>query len=236
MYAPMLQSIIDWSNQNSGFVSILIFGLTLFLGWISGIFGSLRNKPKFKLRVISGPTLCTTYSKGRQHLGYDVHGTAISIYLGISNVGSAAASIENVFLAYHWNIKPLSWNWFRYRLGWFWLTHPIITMDDFQYNFGDRIKIYPSLLQGSHILRTDTDVYLEVGKSVTGVVYFEQTNSFGGCFPYSQNGFSRIKVAVLDSFGKKHKKTFRVPVVSLDEARKYNPSFGGTYEVMEKND
>ena len=75
----MLKSLIVWSNENSGFVSVLIFALTLFLGWISGIFGALRKKPKFKLQVIPGPTLCTTFFTGQKHEGHDIHRTAISV-------------------------------------------------------------------------------------------------------------------------------------------------------------
>jgi hypothetical protein len=231
----MLNSLIEWSNENSGFVSVLIFALTLFLGWISGIFGALRRKPEFKLRVIPGPTLCTTFATGQKYEGYDIHRTAISVYLGISNVGSAPASIENVSLAYHWHLSPFSWNWLKYRIGWYWIEHPIITMDDFQYDFGDRVKIYPSLFQGSHLIGKDTDTYLNTGQSVNGVVYFEQTESWGGFFPTPNKGAAKIRIAVHDSFGKKHVQTFRIPIVSLDEARKYNPSFGGTFELMRKD-
>jgi hypothetical protein len=105
-------------------------------------------------------------------------------------------------------------------------------MDDFQYDFGERIKIYPSLLQGTSTLGTTSETYLNVGRGVNGVVYFEQDDSWGGCLPLPRKGATRIRVAVLDSFGKKHKKTFQVPVVSLQEAKKYNPSFGGTFAAM----
>ncbi len=42
------------------------------------------------------------------------------------------------------------------------------------------------------------------------------------------SGRTKIRVAVVDSFGNKHGKTFLIPVVSLDEAKKFNPSFGET--------
>ena len=108
-------------------------------------------------------------------------------------------------------------------------------MDDFQYGFGDRVKVYPSLLQGVHLTGKNTDTYLNTGQSVNGMVYFEQTESWGGCFPTPNNGHAKIRIAVHDSFGKKHTQSFRIPIVSLDEARKYNPSFGGTFDLVRKD-
>jgi hypothetical protein len=63
---------------------------------------------------------------------------------------------------------------------------------------------------------------------MNGVVYFEQSDSWGGCFPKVQNSRVRIKVRVLDTFGNKYTNTFWIPSVTLAEARKYNPAFGKT--------
>ncbi len=221
-----------WANENEGVVSILIFTVTLFLAWVSGIFQSLRRRPKFKLGLIPGPTLCCTFVTGEMRDGYPIHRTALSLYLKISNVGSAASSVENVSVAYHWHLRPISWNWIKYRVLWFWLHHPAVTMEDFQYNFGEKIKVYPSLFQGSATLGHSTETYLDVGRTVNGIVYFEQNDSWGGCFPSVNTGTTKVRVAVTDSFGRKHKKTFRIPVMPLAEAKKYNPSFGGTYETL----
>jgi hypothetical protein len=227
-----MNTIIQWANENSGFLSLMIFISTLFLGWVSGIFQSLMKKPKFKLKINSGPTICTTFVTGKRYNDYDLHRTAISIYLGVSNIGSAPSSIQNVWIGYHWHIKPINWLWFRYRILWYWIKKPINTMEDFQYNFGDRIKIYPSLLQGITTTKKAPVTYLEVGKSINGVVYFEQDDSWGGCFPTSNNGKVKLRIVVIDTFGKKFKKTFWVPSVNIEEAQKYNPAFGASFAIM----
>ena len=105
-------------------------------------------------------------------------------------------------------------------------------MEDFQYELGDHVKIYPSLLQGVSTIGKSPETYLEVGKSINGVVYFEQDDSWGGCFPTSKNSKVKLRVAVIDTFGRKYKKTFWAPFVSLEEAQKYNPAFGATFAIM----
>ena len=227
-----ISDIIKWSNRNAGFLSVIIFVVTLFLGWTSGIFRSLRKRPKFKIKIMPGPTMCTTFCTGKKFNGYDVHRTAISAYLGISNIGSAPSSIETVWIGYHWNISPISWLWFRYRLFWYWLKQPITTMEDFQCAVGDNVKIYPSLLQGTSSIRKAPETYLEVGKNVNGVVYFEQDDSWGGCSPALKNNRVKFRVIIFDTFGKKYKKTFWAPFKDLHEAQKYNPSFGATYATL----
>mgnify|MGYP001595162636 FL=1 len=107
-------------------------------------------------------------------------------------------------------------------------------MADFQYALGENIKFYPFLLQCSKISPTQTDTYLEIGKSVNGVVYFEQDDSWGGCFPTIRNKTVKLRVAVVDTFGRKYQKTFLAPSVSLQEAQKYNPSFGATFATLRK--
>ena len=41
-----------------------------------------------------------------------------------------------------------------------------------------------------------------------------------------------VKVRVIDSFGGTHTKRFWLPVVTLEEARKYNPAFGTTHDEI----
>jgi len=110
-----LNKLIEWSNANSGFVSIVLFAFSIGFAWITGIFRSLIKKPKFKIRILPGPTMCSTFTTGKKHEGFDVHRTAISVYLSIANVGSAPASIEKVWVGYRWHIKPFSLLWLRYR-------------------------------------------------------------------------------------------------------------------------
>ena len=107
----------------------------------------------------------------------------------------------------------------------------MITMDDFQYDFGDKIKTYPSLMQGSALTGSQVDTYLGIGKSAIGIAYFEQDDSWGACFPSPQKGTVKLCVKIIDTFGGKHTKTFYAPCMPLEEAKKYNPSFGETLKI-----
>ncbi|QPF33219.1 hypothetical protein H0S56_06150 [Acinetobacter lwoffii] len=229
---------VSWLNDNQGVVSLAIFILTLLLGWVSGIFSALRKRPKFKIGTIDGPTFCCTYNTGNTFNGHDAHITAFAIYLKIANIGSASSSIEKIQIGYHWNIIPFSFNWLKYRfLGWFWLKEQVIALDDFQVKIGDKIKVYPFLTQLNKLSPAKVEKYIEVGKGISGVVYFEQQESWGAMSPVVHNKITKIKICIVDSFGKKHKKILKIPVVQLNEAFKYNPSFGMTYHILndEKN-
>ena len=207
--SSFITSALELLNQNQGVVSVAIFVLTLFLGWVTGIFEALRRKPKLRLGLIPGPTFCTTFYTGEKRDGRDVHRTAIALYLRVANVGNAATSIENVALGYHWNLRPYSWLWFRYRIFWDWIEHPLITLTDFHVTLPEgSIKTYPSLFQGSAMLGKQTDTYLEAGKIVSGVVYFELDESWGGHAPAPRAGRTRLKVAVRDAFGTKTRRPF----------------------------
>jgi hypothetical protein len=216
-------------------VSVLIFLITLGLGWSLGIFRALRRRPRFKLALLPGPTACSTFETGQKHGAFEVHRTAIALYLKISNIGSAASSIASVQVGFHWDLTGPSWQWVRYRLGWSWIKHPTITMADFQCKIGEDLKVYPSLLQGTTILGKTTEAFLESGRQVSGVVYFEGADAYGACYPRPRNEHTKVRVAVVDVFGRKHKKSFWIPVLSLAEARKYNPSFGRTVAALRSN-
>lgn len=243
----MLRQLIElssfltrWSNENQGVLTILIFVVTLFVGWTSGIFGALRHKPKFKIRLLPGPTFCCTFPVGKKHradnVEYDVHCTAVALYLEITNVGSAPSSIVDIALAYHWDLAPFSWLWFNNTLRWFWLHHQAIILTDFHVMIGQQAKGYPFLVQRSMITGHTAETFLESGRSTNGVVYFEQSESYGGCFPKQKNGKVRIKVRISDAFGRHHSARFTIDAVTLQDARKYNPAFGSTFAELHGND
>lgn len=235
--ADLFEAGAEWANTNQGVVGLGIFLLTILFGWVSGIFSALRRKgkfsalrrkPKFKVKVIPGPSFCCTFGTGKKHNGYDVHRTGISLYLSVSNVGSAPSSLENVSIGYHWNLRPFSWLWIKNSLGWFWLCDQSIALADFQTEIGANIKFYPFLTQVSTVSGLSAETYLDVGRSTNGMVYFEQDDGWGGCSPAVRKGKVQIKVDVRDVFGKSHYTKFKVPALSLDDARKYNPAFGKT--------
>jgi hypothetical protein len=229
-----LSHVSKWSNDNQGVVSLGIFLTTLLLGWTSGIFGALRRKPAFRLTLIEGPTFSCTFPAGKEHNGSPIHRTAIALYLSVANVGSAPSSICNISVGYHWDLRPFSIAWVKYRIGWFWLHDQAIALQDFQCEVGRRIKIFPFLTQMSSIAFVPSSTYLEIGKSTNGVVYFEQQDSWGGCFPKAEEDRVKVKVSVRDAFNRSHVATFRIPCVSLDKARKFNPSFGKTHAELHK--
>jgi hypothetical protein len=221
-------AIAKWLNDNQGVVGVAIFIITLILGWLSGIFSSLRRRPHFRINLIPGPSLVCTFETGDRRDEFAVHRTAIALYLSVSNIGSAPSSIEAVHVGYHWNVIPLTRAWFRYRLGWFWLRDRAASLTDFQVAIGENLKIYPFLFQRNFLSPANPETFLDIGRATNGVVYFEQSDSWGGCHPRSKNSATRIKVRVLDVFGGSHTRVFSVPFVSLDKAREYNPSFGKT--------
>jgi len=242
---PSFVSFADWTNKNQGIVSVAIFAITLIVGWTSGIFGALigalKRKPKFNLELIPGPSFVCTFGIGKKYEEYDVHRTGVALYIRISNIGSAPASIKDVHIGYHWCVKPFSMNWLRYRIGWFWLKEQTVIPEDFQADIGkSNIKFYPFLTQKSTITGDAADSYLKVGMTTNGVTYFEQSDSWGGCFPNAINNRVLILVKVVDSFGKAHRKKFHVPKLNLEGARLYNPSFGATlaalYDESEQHD
>lgn len=223
-----------WSNDNQGVVTIVVFLATLGLGWISGIFSALKHKPKFKIGLIPGPTFCCTYLTGEIHESFEVHRTGIALYLTIANVGTAPSSIEDILVGYHWHLRPFSVAWLKYTIGWFWLHQQTVALDDFRAMIGGSTKVYPFLIQRSVISGSKAETYLDVGRHTNGVVYFEQRESWGGCFPSVRNGTVLVKVRINDVFGRSHHAKFRIPSVSLEGAQKYNPSFGKTLAALKE--
>ena len=231
-----LDQLGPWLNANQGVLSLGLFIATVFAGWASGIFAALRRRPKFNIDLIEGPTFACTFGAPSGQ-GFDlVHRTGIALYLHIANVGSAPSSIKALKVGYHWALMPFSKDWLRYRLGWFWLEHESVCLEDFQAELGEHIKFYPFLTQLSSISGHSADSYLQVGRSANGVAYFEQSDSWGGCFPVSVNQKVQIKIGVQDVFGKWHYRALVIPKVSLAEARRYNPSFGLTLSSLRDGD
>jgi hypothetical protein len=228
MSMPDYQSIAKWLNDNQGVLGLLLFLATLAYGWLSGIFSALRRKPKLHLHLIPGPTFCCTFPTGNMHNTYAVHRTGVALYLRISNTGSAATSLEQISLGYHCNFRPVSIQWLRFRVGWLWLNDPTAVIHDFQVKIGDNIKFYPFLIQSSILTDRKAETFLIPGQSTNGVIYFEQGDSWGGLSPAISQSKVHVKVAVRDTFGNRHTRKFLIPSVSMEEARKYNPSFGKT--------
>ena len=234
--AQSVSKAIAALNENQGVLTATIFILTILLGWLSGIFRTLRRKPELKIETLLGPTFVCVFGTGTKHQNYDTHRTAIALYLRVSNVGAMSTDITGIKVGYHWNISIRSLlNWICYRLGWFYIGKQTVCMDDFQYPIGDNVKIYPFLTQKGSILGETPETYLEPGRSTNGVVYFEQAESWGGCFPVSRNLKTKIKIVISDTFGRRYKHVTKIDRVSLKDAREYNPKFGTTLSGLQGN-
>ncbi len=232
----IMQSVhqtIAFLNENQGVLTAAIFLLTILLGWFSGIFKALRRKPELKIETLAGPTFVCVFGTGRRHENYDLHRTGIALYLRISNAGVVSTDITEIKVGYHWNISICSLlNCIRYRLGWFYLGEQTVCLADFQTPIGENVKIYPFLTQKSFISGDTPETYLEPGRSINGVVYFEQTESWGGCFPVSRNLKTKMKIVISDAFGRRYQHITKIDRVSLKDARKYNPKFGTTLSEL----
>jgi len=71
---------------------------------------------------------------------------------------------------------------------------------------------------------------LQVGKSVNGIVYFEQGESYGDWMPRLNKDLKStdLIIKIEDAFGGIHKKKFIIELVDFKEILKFNPYFGQT--------
>lgn len=222
-------------NENQGVLALVLFGLALVLGWISGLFRTLRQRPKFRIEVLEGPTLCCVVQTGREHNTVPTHRTAISLYLKVTNVGSAPSSVAKVAVGYR--MPPIRTNWLWLTKGVFrhWIRDTHVALSDFRINIGTSVKVYPFLLQRSFI-SGERDTYLEVGQQVIGVVYFEEQEAWGSYQPRTRNVKVKVKILLTDAFGGRHSANAMIPRVDIQEARRFCPDFGRSLESLREPD
>lgn len=96
----ILKQIIKWSNENAGFISVLVFILTLLIAKASGLFSALRKKPKFRIELIENQSFGCIFDLKRTHKGFPVNKTSFAIYLRVTNIGNAPSSIGKIRLGY----------------------------------------------------------------------------------------------------------------------------------------
>jgi hypothetical protein len=88
--------------------------------------------------MLPGPTFFCTVPTGREWNGHKTHLTSIALYLSVTNVGNSPTEIFDIHVGYH-NYS------FKYTFKWFWLTHQIVALRDFQVNIGEDVQVYPFL-------------------------------------------------------------------------------------------
>lgn len=224
----ILNDIIVWSNKNSGFVTIILFIISIIIGWISGFFKSIRKKPKFKITVIEGATFGSVIDLNKKHNGLPVNKTAFAVYLEITNIGNAPSSIGEISLGYI--LTDLTPKW-RAKRNWIIET---ISKSDFTIEFkdSDLVKGFPFLKQQNMLFPNKIDTYLEVGQTKNGIVYFEQPEAFGSWMPRLNKDMETtdLIIKVRDSYGGIHKKCLIIKLIDPNISFRMNPYFGQTFD------
>jgi hypothetical protein len=231
-----ISTLSEWLNDNEGTLALILFAISAAFAWFSGIINALRRRPRLKISVIPGPTLCVINALGLDDCGRENHRLSISLYLNIANAGSAPTSIGNINIGYRWSLIWFSPYWWRRLFSVHWIENQTISLTDFQSvvsEDGD-LKFFPFLTQKSVISGSSANTYLDVGEITNGVVYFEQPDAWGACQPVNLAGYAKIYIRIYDAFGGKHHAHAMVRIVDIAEAKKYNPSFGESLNGLRK--
>jgi len=214
-----------WTNNNSGFLGLLLFIITILLGWVTGIFKTLRRKPNLKIKVIPGPSFCASYDTGRVYEGHLTHRTAMSVYLSVTNTGSAPTDIEDIYVGYKSQAS-------KNKFEWFWLKELTVCKSDFMMELGDDLKIFPFFKQKNQSMENIIKTYLNEGESSNGIIYYEQEESWGKFIPTIEDNLMKIKILIKDVYGRKYTQKATIPKVTLNAAQKVCSTFGETRESL----
>lgn len=220
---------IKWCNDNSGFLSLILFGLGLLLGWISGLFKSLIRKPRLTARFIEKMSFYSFFYTGKEHRppghseSFALHKTGFVVYISIANIGSATTSIDKIHLGYTRN-SPRSW--FR-RRQWEWLAQwhsgvPfMIPLND------DQVMVIPSLRTRVSLEAPGSGDRIDVGGSLIGAAYFEQPEAWGNLNPMQGKSEEiHVKIRIHDIYRRTYTFKTTLSQVPIEKAREYNEHFG----------
>lgn len=221
----MLSDLINLSNKNEGFLSLLIFFaasvlIPLFL-W-----NRSRSKPKLKIGILDKATLCSSFTVDFDENEQPIHRTAFLIYLEITNIGNSPIYISNVELGYR---SEMSENPEAFR----WLLTETPMSSDYLIPHGDGYQVIPFLKQKNTMMENDTNGYMRPGEYKNGLVYFEQERSLGKNHPYMDDDYKVcIRVKVNDTKGNSWDVEGRVYKVKIEAIRETNPDFGLSSESI----
>lgn len=228
------QTLIKWTNDNSGFLSLIIFVVTILLGWISGLFSSLIKRPKLKVRFIEKASFYCFFGTGNQYFhpelkeNFELHQTGFAVYMSIANVGNMPTSIDKIYIGYYRNSTKRKL--FDKQINWLAQWH---TFDNFKFEYQNTIILIPPLRVRTEFFMDKHDDSLEIGKSVVGVAYFEQEEAWGNYNPKTIDSEGKIKIIIRirDVYGKKYNFKTTLKPKTLDEARKINSTFGSISSI-----
>jgi hypothetical protein len=172
------------------------------------------------------------------------------LYLNISNIGVAASSISNIKIRYKRNRlfgekfkvlrKVINFDNINFKNSFLneWSEEIPLTvaLEDFYVKIdNDLYKAYPFLIQTSFLKIDDSTSFLVRGQQTNGIVYFESIGYWGGFEPKNCDGMAIVEVQVISIFKTKYHKIFQIPIVEVDEAKKYNKRFGDSINALNKN-
>lgn len=223
-----IKEIINWCNSNCGFLTLLLFLMTILWGWVSGFFSQIKKKPKFKIEILGAPTFCCKMSTNRICHETPCFRTIVVLYLSVSNIGNAASSINEIKVGY--KTKAIDYIFKRY-----WLKEHVSLLD-FTAKIGEDTKVYPFFNQKNNLTENKTDCYLNIGQNKLGIVYFESEEYYGNYEPIQINNKINIRIKLIDVYGRKHYKDVEVPLLPIEEAKKFNEKIGQTAENLLKTD
>ncbi|QNF31852.1 hypothetical protein HUW51_03625 [Adhaeribacter swui] len=226
--------LIKWTNDNSGFLSLILFLVTILFGWISGLFNSLIKKPKLKVRFIEKSSFFSFFYTGNQSYEeqlnetFNLHQTGFAVYMSIANVGNMPTSIDKIYLGYYKNTTKTKL--FDKQMVWLPQSH---IFADFKFEYGESLVFIPPLRTRSDVFNQRRTDSLDVGESIVGVAYFEQGEAWGNLNPKSSDGDGTIKVVIKirDVYGKHYKFKTTLKPKAIEEARTINEAFGLTTNI-----
>jgi hypothetical protein len=209
-----MSDIIQWTNNNSGWVSVLTFLAGILLSSFLWILKRPASKPVLKLEVLKGPTLCSSFDAGVTDDGEVLHRTAFLIY------GRVPVQVGDIHLGYRSSATPDGES-FR------WLVNETVLLQDYKDPIGENFKVYPFLKQSNSSIDNSRKTYLLPGEYENGLVYFEQEESYGLDYPYMDaDSHVLTRIRVHDTLGSFWETDASVVKVKIEAIRENNPAFG----------
>jgi hypothetical protein len=80
-------------------------------------------------------------------------------------------------------------------------------------------------------MQNSIDLYLEIGKNETCIVYFEVAEAYGNWYPREtkRGRETEVLIQIEDSYGHIHKKKVNIEYVEFEKALQQVPHFGQSY-------
>lgn len=230
-----MKDIIDWTNNNSGFLALLIFLVTIVTGWFCGFFKSIIKVPRLKIRFIDKMTFYSFYYTGETwfnkelNTNFKMHKTGFVFYMSIANIGNKPTAIDKIWIGYYKN--NLKKKRLRKDIHWLAQWHPI---ENFIFPMKDESAIIVNNIRvKNNIYDNNSDDDLGVGKSLVGVANFEQQSAWGNLNPVQkEDGEIDVVIKIRDVYNRIYKFKTQLRQLPIEKAREFNPHFGNTEEIF----